>query len=93
MLWVPYLRIMTRELGVRISEFLASVIWRVAPGILAQVGVGLVMLRALPADPGLIAVLGAMALGGAVNLACFALLGIDRDERRSLLAVVGHAAR
>ena len=92
-LWVPYLRIMTRELGVRISEFLASVIWPVVPGILAQVGVGLVMLRALPADPGLIAVLGAMALGGAVNLACFALLGIDRDERRSLLAVVGHAAR
>ena len=63
-LWVPYLRIMTRELGVRIGEFLASVIWPVTPGILAQVGVGLVMLRALPADPGLIAVLGAMVRRG-----------------------------
>jgi len=92
-LWVPYLRIITRELGVRTREFLPTVIRPVVPGVVAQVGVGLVMLQALPAAPGLVVVLGAMAVGVVVNLGCFMLVGIDHEERRALLAVVGHRSR
>jgi len=92
-LWVPYLRIMTRELGVRVGAFVVSVVAPVVPGVLAQVGVGLATLQVLPADPGPIPVLGAMGLGAGVNLAAFALLGIDRAERQALLGVVARAAR
>lgn len=88
-LWVPYLRIITREIGIGIGEFLAAVVRPAVPGVLVQVALGLALLASLPVDAGLVVVLGAMALSVGANLTVFAIVGLDGDERRSLLAAVG----
>jgi O-antigen/teichoic acid export membrane protein len=92
-LWVPYLRIMTRELGVGIGEFLVNVLGPVMPGIVAQVAAGLLILNALPDDPNTFLVIVAAGLCSAVGLGVFFLFGLDRDERRSLVTVAVQAAR
>lgn len=86
--WYPYVRLLHGTFEVASGEWFRRTILPNVPGALAQVAFGAITLAALPHVDALWQALGLYGLSCAVSMAAFALVGLDRAERRRLVGTV-----
>ncbi len=87
LLWVPYLVVITRTLGVAMAQVAREALAPAVPGAAAQLAVGLALLPRVRDAPTVV-VLAATALSALVGVGVFGLVGRRDDDREALQSLL-----